>query len=158
MMDTKKHILRVAVGATLIYGVVYLFSLLSVIYGSLSNLSSVLSLFILFVTVIAIFISFKLTGKQRRKIKMLDFNENGYPIDMEHNDEREWRMMLTATYISLRILIIFISLALLPIILVVYTGITVNGSFVLLYALSVLILALLIQEWCYVLVYWHLDR
>ncbi|MFD0896126.1 hypothetical protein [Loigolactobacillus binensis] len=157
-MNTKKHILQVAVGATLMFGVIYLLSILGIIYGSLSNISSTVSLLIVLLILIAVFTSFKLTGKQSRKAKWLDLNEDSYPADMEHNDEREWRMMLTATYISLRILIGFISLALVPIIIVAYAGISVNGSLVLLYALSVLTLALLIQEWCYVLVYWHLDR
>lgn len=33
-----------------------------------------------------------------KQVKILDWKSDGYPIDMSHNDEREWSLMLRALY------------------------------------------------------------
>ncbi|GHP13683.1 hypothetical protein YK48G_11080 [Lentilactobacillus fungorum] len=160
-MNTKKHMINVAIATTLALGAIYIFFLGSAFYKGYANVPASVSVILWLVlgagVIIDLFLLLK-TRKTKRKVKFFDFNEDGYPIDMQHNDEREWRMMLTATYISSRLTVIYLIIAFLIPYAIILSGIELGAFFWAFFAGTVVFLAIMVNEWGYVISYIHLDR
>lgn len=159
-MNTNKNVITSAGVATIMLGAIYIFFLISTLYKGYFNVPFRLSL-ILWITlaigVIGVMVLLMRT-KKNRKIKFFDFRENAYPVDMEHNDEREWRLMLTATYVSARLTIIYLIL----VFLVPYTaslfGLVFGTQFWMIFSATTLFVGIMINEWGYVFTYLHLNK
>ncbi|EHO48010.1 hypothetical protein HMPREF9104_03016 [Lentilactobacillus kisonensis F0435] len=161
MMNTKKHIVNVAVAASLILGIIYLFFLVCALYKGYGNVPINISIglwIMLAVGVILDMVILVRTGKANRRIKFFDFGENGYPLDMEHNDEREWRMMLTATYVSARLTTSYLIIVFMVPYALVLSETPLGPSFWPIFAGTALFIAIMVSEWGYVLAYLHLNK
>lgn len=159
-MNTKKSMINSAGAATIMLGAIYIFFLISTLYKGYFNIPfkfSIILWIILAIGVICVMF-FLMRTKTNRKIKLFDFRENGYPVDMEHNDEREWRLMLTATYVSARLTVIYLII----VFLVPYTtslfGLMFGTAFWMIFSATTLFVGIMINEWSYVFAYLHLDK
>lgn len=95
-----------------------------------------------------------------KQVKILDWKSNSYPIDMSHNDEREWSLQLRAQYIANRMtaVLLVVLLALLMVInklpsqkIVLPVSANVLG-------ILLIIITILVNEWAYAFAYCYLDR
>ncbi|MCT4397359.1 hypothetical protein NVV76_10130 [Pediococcus ethanolidurans] len=95
---------------------------------------------------------------KHHRLNLIDFKEHDYQLDMEHNDEREWRLMLTSTYISQRVAFVYALLVL----VIPFVGskwlTTLSPSLLLSFFISAIGLGIILIEWVYVLSYFHLDH
>ncbi|MDM7517387.1 hypothetical protein QUF07_11810 [Lentilactobacillus sp. TOM.63] len=160
-MNTKKHIINVAIAATAGLGAIYVSFLISALYRGYFNVP--LNVSVILWAILAMGIIFDLllltkTKKMNRKIKFFDFSESGYPVDMEHNDEQEWRLMLTATYISSRLTINYLIIAFIIPYIIILFGTGFGLIFWIIFSGTALFIAMMINEWGYVFAYLHLDR
>lgn len=154
MINTKKNIIVSAVIETLIFA-------LAALYASINNVSILGQLIIIALLLLAIFmlgIRNGIIGK--RQVKILDWKSDSYPIDMSHNDEREWNLMLRANYISNRITSLFLVVLLILLMLinklpsqkiVLPVSTNVLGIFI-------ITVAILVNEWAYAFAFCYLDR
>lgn len=154
MINTKKNIIVSAVIETLIFA-------LAALYASINNVSILGQLIIIVLLLLALFmlgIRNGIIGK--RQVKILDWKSDSYPIDMSHNDEREWNLMLRANYISNRITSLFLVVLLILLMLinklpsqkiVLPVSTNVLGIFI-------ITVAILVNEWAYAFAFCYLDR
>lgn len=150
MINTKRNILL-----TTLYGSCDLVGL-CLLLATLFLDSYYLYFFsILLIIIPFIFIATKLRKNKKHSIKIFDLLENGYPLDMEHNDEREWRIMLTATYISYRITLATALVSL--VILLLLLKLSSLFSAFLLIELAVVV-PIITGQWTYLITYYKLDR
>ncbi len=95
---------------------------------------------------------------KHHRLNLIDFKEHDYPLDMEHNDEREWRLMLTSTYISQRVALVYALIVLMMLSICSEWLITLSASLLLSFFVSAVGLGIILIEWVYVLSYFHLDH
>lgn len=101
------------------------------------------------------------------RVRLFDLNEKGEPLDMLHNDEREWRLMLTANYVSGRVTGVFLIVVLGVCYVLTGSDLYSGMAFLptryslqyLLALVSILVTsATLIGEWSFLIAYFRLDR
>lgn len=154
MINTKKNII---VSAAIETFVLTLF----VLEACLSNISifDQLIMIVLF-SLCLIILSMRQVKYKSKQVKILDWKSDGYPIDMSHNDEREWSLMLRAHYIANRMtaVLLIVLLALLTVInklplqkIVLPVSANVLG-------ILLITITLLVNEWAYAFAYCYLDR
>ena len=154
MINTKKNIIVSAAIETFVLALFVLEACLSNI-----SISDQLVMIVLF-SLCLIILSMRQAKYKSKQVKILDWKSDGYPIDMSHNDEREWSLMLRAHYIANRMtaVLLVVLLALLTVInklpsqkIVLPVSANVLG-------ILLITITLLVNEWAYAFAYCYMDR
>ncbi|KRM12004.1 hypothetical protein ABTQ33_00965 [Paucilactobacillus suebicus] len=155
MINTRKNIVINTILMTII---LIFFTITTVSAQKIIKLTPLLNTVIMIIYIAALIWVIRRQRIHRHRVKILDFKENGYPMAMNHNDEREWRMMLTAAYISQRVqTVIMLIFLVIPFFFPSNVNLLSKDN-LLLYGLSSPLITLLVGEWAYALVYLHLDK
>ncbi len=154
MINTKKNIIVSAAIETFIF-------VLIALQACLNNAS----IYTLLVTIVLLILGLVILGMRFasvgiKRVKILDWKSDGYPLDMSHNDEREWNLMLRANYIASRITIVVLALLLCILMVINKLPSPKNVLPVSANVLGILLITstILVNEWAYAFAYCYLDR
>ena len=154
MINTKKNIIVSAAIETFVLALFVLEACLSNI-----SISDQLIMIVLF-SLCLVILGMRQAKYKSKQVKILDWKSDGYPIDMSHNDEREWSLMLRAHYIANRMtaVLLVVLLALLTVInklpsqkIVLPVSTNVLG-------ILLITITILVNEWAYAFAYCYMDR
>lgn len=156
MINTKKNIIVSAAIET------FIFVLIALQACALSNAS----IFVLLVMIALLILGLIMLGMRDAKLeikraKIRDYwKSDSYPIDMSHNDEREWSLQLRANYIANRITAILLVVLLVLLLVInklpsqkIVLPVSANVLGILLITATILV-----NEWAYAFAYCYLDR
>ncbi|MCF6160030.1 MAG: hypothetical protein LKG79_01895 [Furfurilactobacillus sp.] len=166
MVNVKRNMIITAIWETIL---LFLFVPMLTLLSQGAHNDTAISWITMFLTWGVLLVSLVMFRRNQQKglkhrVKIFDIKENGEPVDMFHNDEREWRLMLTAQYVSARVTTLFALIVMVAVPLtsgsIINAGSTIHLSVTLMAAVltSIIAVGLLISEWSYVIVYFKLDK